>query len=322
MKGSDCVNIGDTAFQSTFNLIGNMAFGKDMFDPHFPASEELKDVISKLMVLHTTPNLADYFPCLEFLDIQGVYRNTGICRKKVYDIIDKFIEDRLATRGKSSDRSDDGEHLLDVLLDLRSDEFSLTDIRGYLSDMFLARSDTTAETIEWAMVELICNPDKMKRAQAELETVVGLNQMVEESDADRLPYLRAVVKEVFRLHPVGPLLVPHRADSRWRDPEIWTEPLKFVPERFLDNEMSSVDYKGQNFELLPFGVGRRICVGLPLASRMIHLVLGSLVHSFKWAPPKGTTAEQVDMTEKSGLILRKDVPLEAIARPRLLPHVY
>jgi cytochrome P450 len=343
VKGSDCVDIGHTAFQSTFNLIGNMAFGKDMYDPHFPVSEELKDALSKLMVLHTTANLADYFPCLEFLDLQGVYRNTGICRKKVYDILDKFIEDRLATRGKSSDSSDDGEDLLDVLLDLRSDEFTLTDIRGYLSDMFLAGSDTTAETIEWAMAELVRNPEKMKRAQAELEMVVGLNQMVEESDADRLPYLRAVVKEVFRLHPVGPLLVPHRADSRceiagfvipkdsrvlvnvWaigRDPEIWTEPLKFVPERFIDNEMSTVDYKGQNFELLPFGAGRRMCVGLPLASRMIHLVLGSLVHSFEWAPPKGMSAEQVDMTEKPGLILRKAVPLEAIARPRLLSHVY
>jgi len=142
---------------------------------------------------------------------------------------------------------------------------------------------------------------------------------------------------------VGPLLVPHRAESRceiagfvipkdsrvlvnvWaigRDPEIWTEPLKFVPERFIDNEMSSMDYKGQHFELLPFGAGRRMCVGLPLASRMIHLILGSLIHSFEWAPPKGMTAEQVDMTEKPGLILRKAVPLEAIARPRLLSHVY
>jgi cytochrome P450 len=156
------------------------------------------------------------------------------------------------------------------------------------------------------MTELIRNPEKMKRVQAELDEVVGRERMVEESDAERLPYLRAVVKEVFRLHPAAPFLIPHRADNRceiagfvipkhtqiivnvWaigRDPSIWKEPLKFIPERFIDKETSSVDYKGQNFELIPFGAGRRMCVGLPLASRMVHLLLGSLLHSFEWAPP-------------------------------------
>eukprot|EP00253_Pinus_taeda_P024720 PITA_24720 len=344
-KGSGCVNIGHIAFHSAFNLIGNMAFGKDMFDSNLRASEDLKDAISKMMVLLTAPNLADYFPCLRFLDLQGVYRNTVICRKKSYDVMDKFIEDRLAKRSKNSHRSDHSEKdLLDVLLDMRNDEFTLIDIRGYLNDIFVAGSDTTAETIEWAMAELIRNPGRLKRAQAELEEVVGLNRRMEESDTERLPYLRAVVKEVFRLHPAGPLLVPHRADSDceitefvipkhsrvlvnvWgmgRDPKIWKEPLNFVPERFIDDEMCrSVDYKGKHFELIPFGAGTRICVGLPLASRIVHLTLGSLIHSFEWAPPKGTRAEELDMSEKFGLALQKAVPLEAIATPRLPSHLY
>jgi len=345
VKGSQCVNVGDTVFHCAFNLLSNMASGKCIFNSHFEATQELKEAISKLMVLHTTPNLGDYFPFLQFLDLQGVFHQTGIYRKKIYDIIDKFIEDRLATRVKSGEKSDDGEKdLLDVLLDMRSDEFTVTDIRGYLNDMFQAGSDTTALTIEWAMAELIRNPEKLKRAQAELEEVVGLDRLMEESDTDRLPYLRAVVKEVFRLHPAVPLLVPHRADRRceiagfvipkhscvlvnvWgmgRDPHIWNEPLKFIPERFIDDtEMNSVDFRGKHFELIPFGAGRRMCVGFPLASRMIHLVLGSLIHSFEWAPPKGISAEQVDMTEKFGLTLQRAVPLEAIPTPRLLSVVY
>ena len=191
------------------------------------------------------------------------------------------------------------------------------------------------------MAELICNPEKMKRAQAELDEVVGCNKRVEESYTDCLPYLRAVVKEVLRLHPVAPLLIPHRADSNceidgfvipkntqvivnvWaigRDPAIWNEPSKFVPERFIDSKMSSVDYRGQHFELIPFGAGRRICVGLPLASRMIHLVLASLIHSFDWTLPKGT--EQLEMTEKFGITKAKGVPLEVIPMARLPPDVY
>jgi len=212
-----------------------------------------------------------------------------------------------------------------------------------MQDIFAAGSDTTAKTLEWAMAEFIRNPEKMKRAQAELDQVVGRNRRVEESDTDRLPYLRAVMKEVFRLHPVAPLLVPHRADSdceiegllipkhtqvivnMWaigRDPAIWNEPSKFVPERFLDDKMNNVDYRGQHFELIPFGAGRRICAGLPLASRMIHLVLASLIHSFEWAPAKGMSAEEMDMTEKFGITMAKAVPLEIIPVPRLPRDAY
>ena len=86
-------------------------------------------------------------------------------------------------------------------------------VNCFLQDIFGAGSDTTVKTIEWAMEELICNSEKMKRAQAELDEVVGRNRRVEESDTERLPYLRAVVKEVLRLHPTAPLLVQHRADS-------------------------------------------------------------------------------------------------------------
>jgi cytochrome P450 len=130
-----CVDIGHTAFQSSFNLLGNMIFGKDVFDPQFSrASQELKDTISKLMEIHASPNLADFFPCLQWLDLQGLYRNAGIYMKKIYDVIDKFMEDRLATRsGESSGKSYSEKDLLDVLLDMRSDEFSIPHIRGYLT---------------------------------------------------------------------------------------------------------------------------------------------------------------------------------------------
>ena len=194
------------------------------------------------------------------------------------------------------------------------------------------------------MSELIHNPEKMKRVQAELEEVVGRERMVEESDAESLPYLCVVVKEVFRLHPPVPLLIPHRSDNRceisgfvipkhtqiivnvWaigRDPLIWKEPLKFIPERFIDEELaSSVDYRGQHLELIPFGAGRRMCVGLPLATRMVHLVLASLLQSFEWALPQGMTANQVDINDRFGLTLAKAVPLEAIPTPRLPSELY
>eukprot|EP00253_Pinus_taeda_P026221 PITA_26221 len=145
------INIGDTVVQSSINLLGNMAFGKHMFDPHSTDFQEFKDSFWKLTVLGGAPNLVDYFPFLQWLDPQGVAHNTRIYMKRIYNILDKFIEDRLATRSETMDGSDGPKDLLDALLDMRSHEFTLTDIRGYLTDIFGAGSDTTAKTIEWAV---------------------------------------------------------------------------------------------------------------------------------------------------------------------------
>lgn len=196
-------------------------------------------------------------------------------------------------------------------------------------DLFVAGVDTTQDTIEWAMAELLRNPDKMVKARAELRQVIGEGVAVKESDISRLPYLQAVVKETFRLHPPTPLLLPHKVETPvnisgfelpkntqvmvnvWaicRDPALWPNPTRFEPERFLGVE---IDYKGTDFELIPFGAGRRICPGLPLGHRVVHLILGSLIHSFDWKLAN-ETPETIDMSEKLGFTLQKVKPLHAI----------
>ena len=183
----------------------------------------------------------------------------------------------------------------------------------------------------------------MGKLQEELEEVVGHSRRVEESDIDHLPYLHAVVKEVLRLYPPGPLLIPRKASSSceiggfvipkdiqvwvnvWaiaRDPVVWKEPSKFMPERFLEGEGADMDFKGQDFELIPFGAGRRICLGLPLADKMLHLILASLIHSFDWSLPNGMSTKELDMDYIFRVVLRKGQNLEAIPTPRLQHHLY
>lgn len=196
-------------------------------------------------------------------------------------------------------------------------------------DLFVAGVDTSQDTIEWAMAELLRNPDKIAKARAELRQVIGDGVAVKESGIPRLPYLQAVVKETFRLHPPTPLLLPHKVETPvsisgfelpkniqvmvnvWaisRDPTLWPNPTRFEPERFLGIE---IDYKGTDFELIPFGAGRRICPGLPLGHRVVHLILGSLIHSFDWKLAS-ETPETIDMSEKLGFTLQKAKPLHAI----------
>lgn len=194
----------------------------------------------------------------------------------------------------------------------------------------MAAIDTTSATVEWAMAELLRSPEKIEKARAELKEVIGKKEKIQESDISKLPYLQAVIKETFRLHPPAALLVPHKANDDieisgyivpkntqvlvnvWasgRDPATWSDPQVFEPERFLQSE---IDVRGQHFELIPFGAGRRICPGLPLAYRMVHLMLASFVHNIDWKLGEGMKPEDLDMEEKFGLSVQKALPLEAI----------
>lgn len=204
----------------------------------------------------------------------------------------------------------------------------------FWQEMFTAGTDTTTSTLEWAMAELIHNPTKMSKAQQELRSLIGPNKKFEEESIHHLPYLCAVIKETLRLHPPLPFLVPHMAMNCcnvlgyhipketqilvnvWaigRDPKTWKNPLKFKPERFLGNDVA--DYKGHHFEFLPFGSGRRMCPAIPLASRVLPLALGVLLHSFDWVLPDNLKPNDMDMTERMGITLRKAVSLKAIPVP-------
>lgn len=202
-----------------------------------------------------------------------------------------------------------------------------------MQEIFLAGSETTSSTIEWALTELLRNPESMKKAKTELARVVGPKQKVEESDIDNLPYLKAVIKETMRLHPPIPFLVPRRAMkdtnfmgfeipkntqvlvNAWaigRDPDVWEDPLSFNPDRFIID--TKIDYKGQHYELIPFGAGRRMCAGVPLAHRVLHLVLGSLLHNFDWELDGSVTPETMDMKDNLGITVRKLEPLLVVPK--------
>ncbi|GLJ19776.1 hypothetical protein SUGI_0358330 [Cryptomeria japonica] len=337
------VDIGRTVFCTSLNLLGKMIFSTSVFDPHNPASAGFKDTIGKMVELSGTLNLVDFFPFLRFLDPQGVSREMAKDLKALYEFTDVFIQKRLAARRESVERKDSEQDFLDVLLDCTSEDFSLVGARNLIVELFIAGIETSTITIEWAMAEIIRSPEKLRRVRQELDEVIGSNRKVEESDINCLPYLHAAVKEIFRLHPSGPLLVPHKAESScqiggfvipkdsqvivnaWaigRDPSVWDNPSEFMPERFLELPNSKIEYGGQNFELIPFSAGRRICPGLPLASRMIHFILASLLHSFEWVLPDGMKCEEMDMSDECGLSLKKAAQLNAIPIPRLPDHIY
>ncbi|XP_058085878.1 geraniol 8-hydroxylase-like [Magnolia sinica] len=326
------VDIGRATFVTALNLISNTVFSVDLVDPNSISAQEFKELVSKIMEEVGRPNVADYFPWLKIMDPQGIRRRLTVHFKRLHTIFDGMIEQRLIL-SRSSSKSPGRADFLDVLLDYSHDndfQLSRRDINSLLVDIFTAGSDTSSSTVEWAMTELLRSPNTMAKVRSELIETIGLGRQAEESDINRLPYLQAVVKETLRLHPPAPLLVPHRAVSNveicgftipkhtqvlvnaWaigRDAHVWVDPTTFSPERFLG---SHVDFKGRDFELIPFGAGRRICPGMPLANRMVHLMLCSLLHTFDWKLPDGMAPHDLDMRDQFGITLQKLVPLRAI----------
>ena len=195
--------------------------------------------------------------------------------------------------------------------------------------MFSAGTDTISTVLEWAMSELLKHPEVMKKLKSEIREISG-DQYVNEDDLDKMHYLKAVIKETLRLHPPIPLLVPRESTqyvklrgydikpktrvmiNAWaigRDPEVWEEAEEFRPERFMN---SSIDFKGQDFELIPFGAGRRGCPGVEFATVINEIGLANLVHKFEWMLPNG---EDLDMTGAFGLTIHRKHPLVATATP-------
>lgn len=202
--------------------------------------------------------------------------------------------------------------------------------------MILAGADTIGVTLTWALSLLLNNKHILKKAQAELDTVVVNQRNVEESDLKSLVYLQAILKESTRLYPPGPLSVPREAIADCtvrgyhipagtqlyvnlyklqRDPKVWENPLEFNPERFLTIH-KDYDVKGKDFEILPFGTGRRICPGISYSLQAMLFILANLLYEFDISVP---LHETVDMTESFGLSNIKATPLKVILKSRL-PH--
>ncbi|KAH6556565.1 hypothetical protein KP509_1Z170200 [Ceratopteris richardii] len=259
-----------------------------------------------------TPTIGDFIAYLSFTDAIFKIRMKRLHRR-LNAALDSILEER--------------SHLISRLpADQLRDDF--------LQDLFLAGIDTSASTLEWAMAELIRKKECLLKLQKELdEAHKGKSDYLTDEDVKDLPYLYNVVKEVLRLHPVVPLLVPRISSTEttvegyflpsgtiafvnvWaiaRDPKIWDHPEDFCPERF---ETSTRDMKGQDYELLPFGSGRRMCLGIRLGMSMVTVTLANLIRFFDWEPALDKGVESIDMGEANGIGSAMEHPLKCT------PHI-
>ncbi|KZV25286.1 hypothetical protein F511_38869 [Dorcoceras hygrometricum] len=319
------------------DMICQMVFGRKYEDKDFDENG-FKAVVMETLELGAVLNLGEYFPYIGMLDLQGLTRRMKRLGRIFDSFLEKIIDDHVEKRPEKKATLDFVDTMMGILDSGKAGfEFDRRHVKAVLVDMIVAGMDTSATVVEWAMSELIRHPHVMKKLQKELETVVGMDQMVEESHLEKLEYLEMVVKETMRIHPVAPLLLPHESmkdcvidgypipkNSRvivntyaiGRDPKVWPNPEKFSPERFLDN---NVDMRGRDFRLLPFGAGRRGCPGMQLGLIVVRLVIGQMAHCFDWELPNGMLASELDMEDHFGSVTCRNKHL--LANPTYRLHI-
>nr|GMD97661.1 angelicin synthase-like [Ipomoea batatas] len=322
------VNIGELASSTEINVVARMIWGSTLGSDEAKIDEigaEFREIVGKFMAMARMENM------VKVLD-------------NIFDPIIKEGVRIVCEKSGSTTKDDEKKDFLQILLELKNRDdnagksLDFQAIKAMLLDIVIGGTDTTATMVEWIMTALLDNPEIMKKVQKELDEIVGMTSIVEEVHLPKLKYLDAVVKETFRLYPALPLLVPKCPSQTTevggytipkdtkvflnmyaihRDPKLWDNPLQFSPERFL-NQTSGLDYTDNDHRFLPFGSGRRICAGIPLAEKMLIYILGSLLHSFDWHLPEG---EKMDLSDGFGLVIKKNTPLVAVPALRILGQI-
>ncbi|KAG8492050.1 hypothetical protein CXB51_015634 [Gossypium anomalum] len=326
----------------TLNVILMMVVGKRIPNSYEGfETVEWKKSVDEFFELGAKFVAADAFPFLRWLDIGGEEKRM----KKVSKELDQLVEGWLREHKEkiAENEANSEEDFMGVMLTkLRNvEEHDANTINKATNlSLVLAGEDTTSITMTWALALLLNNRDALNKVQQELDIHVGKDKLlVTESDTKNLVYLQSIIKETLRLYPAAPLSVTHEtiedctvngyniSAGTWlifnlhkihRDPHIWTNPYEFQPERFIATH-KDFDVRGQNFELIPFGSGRRMCPGISFALQVLQLTLANVLHWFEFETPSN---KAIDMREARGLTSPKATPLEVYISPRLPAFVY
>ncbi|CAA7056445.1 unnamed protein product [Microthlaspi erraticum] len=320
------VNLSEKFLSLTVGVTCKAAFGVS-FDSTVLNNDRFDKLIRESFLFLGSFSASDFFPhggwIIDWL--------TGLQRRRERSVrdLDAFYE-QMFDLHKQGNREGVDEDFVDLLLRMENEETVLgygkltrNHIKAILMNVLIGGIGTSAITMTWAMTELMRNPRAMKKVQSEIRNQIGNKSMISLDDIDQLLYLKMVIKETWRLHPPAPLLVPREVTSEFeingykiqpktrlyvnvwaigRDPVTWKDPEMFLPERFID---SNIDVIGQNFELLPFGGGRRICPAIYMGTTMVEFGLANMLYHFDWKLPEGMVVEDIDTEESPGLNVSK-----------------
>ncbi|KFK36267.1 hypothetical protein AALP_AA4G100000 [Arabis alpina] len=329
------VDISELMLTFTNSVVCRQAFGKKYNED----GAEMKRFIE---ILYGTQSVlgkiffSDFFPFTRYVldDLTSLTAYMKECFERQDTYLQEIIDETLDPKRAKPET----ESMVDLLMQMYKDqplasEFTIENVKGVILNIVVAGTDTAAAAVVWGMTYLMKYPNVMKKAQAEVREYViekGLT-FITEDDVKNLPYFRALVKETLRIEPVIPLLIPRACiqDTKiagydipagttvnvnaWavsRDEKYWgPNPDEFRPERFLEKD---VDFKGTDYEFIPFGSGRRMCPGMRLGAAMLEVPYANLLLNYNFKLPNGMRPEDINMDVMTGLAMHKSEHLKLV----------
>ncbi|XP_062105141.1 tryptophan N-monooxygenase CYP79A68-like [Humulus lupulus] len=349
------VNVKVAAKQYAAGVLRRMMFGRGYSGKRRgdggPGKEEEEHVEALFTVLsHAYAySVSDILPWLRWFDLDGHQRTVGEAIKVINNHQDSIISERIRewredehAEAKNKKQPSD---LLDFLISAKDSDgnplLSDDEIRAQVTELLLAGIDNSYNAAEWALSEMLNQPEMLEKATEEIDRVVGNgnDKLLQECDISQLPYIVACAREALRLHPVTAFNLPHLSTADCtvagyfipkgshvllsrhglgRNPAVWDQPLRFNPQRHLPE--NKCDLGESELRFISFSTGRRGCIGMVMGTNMTIMLLGRLLQCFTWTIPQGV--EKIDLRSGEGSSLFKATPLYAHAKPRFNPSLY
>ncbi|XP_072318852.1 cytochrome P450 2U1 [Eucyclogobius newberryi] len=254
--------------------------------------------------------LINVFPLLYYLPF-GVFRELRQVERDITVFLKRIIRAHRESLDPENPRDLADMYLLEMLAQKAAGEdgdggssFTEDYLFYIIGDLFIAGTDTTTNSVLWILLYMVLYPDIQDKVQSEIDAVIGQHRTPSMTDKGSLPFTEATIMEVQRLSVVVPLAIPHMTSmdtefcgysipkgtviipNLWsvhRDPTVWDEPDHFNPERFLDPEGKLL----RKEYFIPFGIGRRVCMGEQLAKMEMFLMVTCLFQAFTFRLPEG-----------------------------------
>ncbi|KDO50377.1 hypothetical protein CISIN_1g010151mg [Citrus sinensis] len=333
------INLSERLMSLTNSVIFRVAVGKK-FENKAGERSKFHSLLDETRVVLGAFYFKDFFPFFGgFFDkLSGIISRLENNFKEFDAFYQQLIEEHAdPNRPKDQVRGDIVDVLLQVQKDRGEDQvhgFTWDNIKAVLMNVFVGATDTSAALMTWAMTNVVKNPRVMEKAQKEVRDLIGDKGFVDEDDLEKLPYIKAILKETFRLYPPVPIIPRETTKScvidgyqvpaktlvylnGWaisRDPEVWERPDDFDPDRFIIGDKSNIELTGQNnYELIPFGGGRRFCPGIHMGIANLELAIANLLYKFDWEMPARMKIQDLDFDIAPGIIMHKKHPLYLVA---------
>ncbi|KAD4179759.1 hypothetical protein R6Q59_023131 [Mikania micrantha] len=279
--------------------------------------KKLIDMLHEMAILFSG-SFSEMFPSVGWVleDLSGWTRRVDNHMTNFDALIGKMIDEHIDHT--NADEKD--------LIDVCKSSLTREEMKAIMTNVFNGSVDTSYLTLVWVMSMLVKNPRVMHKLQAEIRSHSGKKPRLDETDTAKMMYLKNVIKETLRLHGPSPFLITRHCVEHIqiggydilpgtnvlicsrgiaKDPTVWTENVnEFYPERF---ENRVVD----QFDMTPFGGGRRSCPGFNLATSTLEVVVANLFNNIDWKPPNGMRNEDLDVEEdeEGSLLVAKKTPL-------------